>query len=318
MILPSPGGSKPWIWKVSNCPSPMLHPGLKKYGLTFPQTNIAPGNGWLEYYLPFGMAYSIFGCYVSFREGISSIKMYQTTTFLVSKWKCIQKWISSLKLTDIAPENGGPLEKGIPIGNHHFDVLCLFWGVYGIIQGQWWLIIFDHTLPPIIMVQSKIGVSPSRFTLPWMFLKIGVPQNGWFRMENPFWMDDVGVPLFFRNTHMGERVINYSWKNCGLFLGVTTSIFRFCQMPTTLTPQLLYTPPPLTGSFIHHRTHRWMDGCSDFVERHGKSHAELEFFAAKNDQIDETWSGEWYMPFQVFLYHWWIKIIDYLRDANDT
>ena len=164
-------------------------PGPQEYGLTFPQTNIAPGNGWLEYYLPFGMAYSIFGCYVSFREGISSIKMYQTTTFLVSKWKCIQKW-------DILPETNrhstwkwGPLEKGIPIGNHHFDVLCLFWGVYGIIQGQWWLIIFDHTLPPIIMVQSKIGVSPSRFTLPWMFLKIGVPQNGWLEWKTHFeWM----------------------------------------------------------------------------------------------------------------------------------
>ena len=33
-------------------------------------------------------------------------------------------------------------------------------------------------------------------TIIWMFPKIGIPQNGWFIMDNPVKMDDLGVPLF--------------------------------------------------------------------------------------------------------------------------
>ena len=34
------------------------------------------------------------------------------------------------------------------------------------------------------------------YTYIWLFPKIVVPQNGWFRMEIPINMDDLGVALF--------------------------------------------------------------------------------------------------------------------------
>ena len=39
-----------------------------------------------------------------------------------------------------------------------------------------------------------------------MFPKIGVPQNGWCIMKNPFKMDDLGGTIIFGNTHLdGEK-----------------------------------------------------------------------------------------------------------------
>ena len=48
-------------------------------------------------------------------------------------------------------------------------------------------------LPPGRLDEAMVATGIPK----WVFPKIGVPQNGWFIMEHPIKMDELGVPLFF-------------------------------------------------------------------------------------------------------------------------
>ena len=67
---------------------------------------------------------------------------------------------------------------------------------------------------PTAHLESLLPVSKHGITMLWRlvlyrFPKIGVPQNGWFRMENPFKMDDLGYHYFWKHPYAFN--VDVSW-----------------------------------------------------------------------------------------------------------
>ena len=62
-----------------------------------------------------------------------------------------------------------------------FKNMCIYIYIYNAVDGS-------DELMTVQFLSNSIHI--------WVLPKIGVPQNGWFIMENPIKVDDLGVPLF--------------------------------------------------------------------------------------------------------------------------
>ena len=64
----------------------------------------------------------------------------------------------------------------------------------------------------ITQINRHVTSNTSRSSI-WVFPKIGVPQNGWFIMENPIKIGWFGGTTIFGNIHIkAKRNIDFSWN----------------------------------------------------------------------------------------------------------
>ena len=75
-------------------------------------------------------------------------------------------------------------------------------------------------------MESMEGVFCVFSRLIWVFPTIGVPQNGWFLMEIPIKLDDLGVPPFSETSIFCHFQLLLGFAFIFVFLATSQAISR--------------------------------------------------------------------------------------------
>ena len=128
------------------------------------------------------------------RWSVTVLKVY-IKKFYLESWSKYSKGVGILYLKENSREDVQYVQ--YLIFNYYKIVLKLASVWFPNLEGIVYSDVFKE-----LRIQLDQKPSPKGKQQIWMFPKIGVPQNGWFIMENLMKMDDLwGTPIF-GNTHM--------------------------------------------------------------------------------------------------------------------